>query len=205
VPRRQPERGRPWLADGSCVRLRPTHAGHVWAYDLVEDRNHDGRKFRMLTVIDESGRECLAIVVARRLGSDDVLAALTDLFVTRGPPQHIRSDQGVEFTANAVKYWLARLGVSTLHIEKANPWENGYDESFNGKLWDELLDREIFHTLIEARVLIEAWRRHHDTERPHSSLGYRPPAPETIGPPRRPSGSAALRLPAGVAEEATIH
>ena len=205
VPARQPKRGRLWLADGSCIRLRPTHPRHVWAYDFVEDRTHDGRKFRMLTVIDEFTRECLAIVVDRRLGSDDVLAALTELFVTRGPPEHIRSDQGAEFTANAVKTWLGRIGVSTLYIEKASPWENGFNESFNGKLRDELLDGEIFYSLVEAQVLIEAWRRHYNTERPHSSLGYRPPAPKTIGPPRWPSGSATLRLPASVAHGVGIH
>jgi transposase InsO family protein len=205
VPRRQPKRGRLWLADGSCIRLRPERAGHVWAYDFVEDRTHDGRKFRMLTVIDEFTRECLAIVVARRLTSDDVLAALTALFVERGPPEHIRSDQGPEFIAMVVREWLARLGVATLFIEKASPWENGTNESFNGKLRDELLDREIFYSLTEAQVLIERWRRHYNAERPHSSLGYRPPAPDTIGPPRWPLGSAPLRLPASVAGRAPMH
>jgi putative transposase len=205
VPQRQPKRSRLWLADGSCIRLRPERANHVWAYDFVEDRTHDGRKFRMLTVIDEFTRESLAIVVARRLSSDEVLAALTELFIERGPPEHIRSDQGPEFIALVVKEWLGRLGVATLYIEKASPWENGYNESFNGKLRDELLDREIFYYLAEARVLIERWRIHYNTERPHSSLGYRPPAPETIRPPRWPSGSATLRLPASVAEEAAMH
>lgn len=205
VPQRQPKRGRLWLADGSCIRLRPERQGHVWAYDFVEDRTHDGRKFRMLTVIDEYTRECLAIVIARRLTSDDVLAALTALFIERGPPEHIRSDQGPEFVAAVVKEWLGRLGVATLFIEKASPWENGYNESFNGKLRDELLDREIFYSLAEARVLIERWRRHYNTERPHSGLGYQPPAPETSGPPRWPLGSATLRLPASVAAEAQMH
>jgi transposase InsO family protein len=205
VPQRQPKRGRLWLADGSCIRLRPERANHVWAYDFVEHRTHDGRKFRMLTVIDEFTRESLAIVVARRLSSDEVLAALTELFIERGPPEHIRSDQGPEFIAMVVKEWLGRLGVATLYIEKASPWENGYNESFNGKLRDELLDREIFYSLAEARVLIERWRIHYNTERPHSSLGYRPPAPETIRPPRWPSGSATLRRPASVAEETAMH
>jgi transposase InsO family protein len=205
VPQRQPKRGRLWLADGSCIRLRPERANHVWAYDFVEDRTHDGRKLRMLTVIDEFTRESLAIVVARRLSSDDVLAALTELFIERGPPEHIRSDQGPEFIALVVKAWLGRLGVGTLYIEKASPWENGYNESFNGKLRDELLDREIFYSLAEARVLIERWRIHYNTERPHSSLGYRPPAPETIRPSRWPSGSAPLRLPASVTDDAAMH
>lgn len=205
VPARQPKRGRLWLNDGSCTRLRPAHPGHVWAYDFVEDRTHDGRKFRMLTVVDEFSRECLAITVARRLNSDDVLATLTGLFAERGPPVHIRSDQGPEFIAHAVRNWLGKLGVKTLYIEKASPWENGYNDSFNGKLRDELLNVEVFYSLAEAKVLIEAWRRHYNTRRPHSSLGYRPPAPETISPPSRSSGSATLRLPTGLAEGPTLH
>lgn len=204
VPARQPKRGRLWRHDGSCIRLRPERPGHVWAYDFVEDRTHDGRRFRMLTVVDEFSRECLAITVARKLNSDDILATLTDLFVGRGPPEHIRSDQGPEFIATAVKEWLARLGVATLYIEKASPWENGYNESFNGKLRDELLNGEVFYTLAEARVLVEAWRRHYNTQRPHSSLGYRPPAPDTVPPPRGPSGSAVLRLPDPLADEAAL-
>ena len=153
-----------------------------------------GAKFRILTVIDEYTRECLALPVGRQLRSDDVLATLTDLFMTHGPPEHIRSDQGSEFIATVVKDCLGRIGVRTLYIEKASPWENGYNESFNGKLRDELLNGEIFYTLAEARVLIEAWRRHYNTRRPHSALGYRPPAPETIAKPSWPSGSATLRL-----------
>jgi transposase InsO family protein len=134
VPRRQPKRGRLWLNDGSCIRLRPCWPGHVWAYDFVQDRTHDGRRFRMLTVIDEYTRECLAIVVARRLTSDDVLQVLTDLFVERGPPGHIRCDNGPEFVAKVVRGWLGRVGVTTLFVEPGSPWENGYNESFNGKL-----------------------------------------------------------------------
>jgi putative transposase len=195
VPRRQPKRGRLWLHDGSCIRLRPCWPGHVWAYDFVQDRTHDGRRFRMLTVIDEYTRECLAIVVARRLGADDVLQILTDLFVERGPPGHIRSDNGPEFVAKEVRGWLGRVGVTTLFIEPGSPWENGYNESFNGKLRDELLDREIFYSLREAEVLIERWRRHYNTVRPHSALGYRPPAPEAVLP--WPSGPAYAPLRQG--------
>jgi transposase InsO family protein len=195
VPRRQPKRGRLWLNDGSCVRLRPCWPGHVWAYDFVQDRTHDGRRFRMLTVIDEYTRECLAIAVARRLTSDDVLQVLTDLFVDRGPPDHIRSDNGPEFVAKEVRGWLGRVGVKTLFIEPGSPWENGYNESFNGKLRDELLDREIFYSLREAEVLIERWRRHYNTVRPHSALGYRPPAPEAMLP--WPSGPAYAPLRQG--------
>lgn len=177
VPRKQPKRGRLWLGDGSCVRLRPTHRNHVWSYDFVKDRTHDGRAYRMLTVIDEFTRECLAIRVGRQLGSADVLDCLADLMVERGVPEHIRSDNGSEFTAREVRDWLARLGVRTLFIEPGSPWENGYNERFNGTLRDELLNGEVFYTLEEARALIEGWRRHYNEVRPHSALGYRPPAP----------------------------
>ena len=178
VPNRQPKRRRLWLNDGSCVRLRPACKDHVWSYDFVHHRTHDGRKFRMLTLIDEYTRECLAIDVARRLTSEDVLERLSDLFVRRGVPDYIRSDNGSEFTALKVREWLERVEVKTLYIEPGSPWENGYIESFNGKLRDELLDREIFDTLLEAKVLIERWRVEYNTVRPHSSLGYRPPAPK---------------------------
>jgi putative transposase len=180
VPGRQPKRRRLWLNDGSCVRLRPTHRDHVWSYDFVEDRTHDGRKLRMLTLVDEYTRECLAIDVERRLRSDDVLWKLEQLFVERGLPDHIRSDNGSEFTARAVRGWLKKLGVNTLFIEPGSPWENGYIESFNGKLRDELLNGEIFDTVTEAKVLIERWRQEYNRFRPHSSLGYKPPAPVTI-------------------------
>ncbi|MFD0848979.1 IS3 family transposase [Sphingosinicella xenopeptidilytica] len=186
LPKRQPKRGRLWLNDGSCVRLRPRYRGHVWSYDFVADRTHDGKAFRMLTVIDEHSRECLAIHVQRQLKSDDVLAVLTDLFVKYGPPAHIRSDNGAEFTANAVREWLGRIGVKTLYIEPGSPWENGYCESFNGKLRDELLNGEIFYTLREAQILVSRWREHYNTIRPHSSIGYLPPAPQAILP--RPAG-----------------
>jgi len=183
VPSKQPKRGRLWLNDGSCVRLRPSWPNHVWAYDFVQDRTHDGRAIRMLTVIDEYTRQCLAIEVARRLRHDDVLQVLVELFTRHGPPDHIRSDNGSEFTAIAVREWLPRLGVKTLFIEPGSPWENGYNESFNGKLRDEFLNGEICYTLQEAKVLIERWRQHYNTVRPHSSLGYRPPAPVTFLPP----------------------
>ncbi len=182
VPRKQPKRGRIWLNDGSCIRLRPLYRHHVWSYDFVADRTHDGRPLKMLTVLDEYSRECLAIVVARRLKSDDVLEVLTELFAEHGPPAHIRSDNGPEFTAEVVRDWLKQVGVKTLFIEPGSPWENGYNESFNGTLREELLNREIFYTLKEAKVLIEQWRREYNTIRPHSSLGYRPPAPEAIRP-----------------------
>jgi len=182
VPKKQPKRGRLWFNDGSCVRLQPTHKNHVWSYDFVADRTHDGRPIKLLTVIDEYSRQCLAIVVERRLSSDDVLHCLTDLFVKYGAPEHIRSDNGPEFTAKAVRHWLQAVYVRTLYIEPGSPWENGYNESFNGKLRDELLNGEIFYTLKEAQVVIERWRKQYNTIRPHSSLNYRPPAPEAILP-----------------------
>ena len=132
VPQKQPKRGRLWLNDGSCVRLRPTHRNHVWSYDFVADRTHDGRTIKILTVIDEYTWQSLAIVVARKIKSDDVLHCLTDLFVKHGTPEHIRSDNGPEFTAKAVRSWLERIGIKTLFIEPGSPWENGYNESFNG-------------------------------------------------------------------------
>ncbi|MEP9404543.1 MULTISPECIES: IS3 family transposase [Sphingomonas] len=205
VPQRQPKRGRLWLNDGSCIRLRPEYPGHVWAYDFVEERTHDGRKFRILTIIDEASRECLALVVSRQLRHEDVLAALADLFIERGPPAHIRSDNGSEFIATAVQTWLGQIGVKTLYIAPGSPWENGYNESFNGSLRDELLNGEIFYSLAEARVLIEAWRRHYNTVRPHSSLGYRPPAPEAATPPLPASGSASLHLRPAMAAATTMH
>ena len=180
VPQKQPKRGRLWLNDGSCVRLRAQRANHVWSYDFVEDRTHDGRKFRMLCVIDEFTREALAIRVKRRLNSTDVLETLADLMILRGPPAYIRSDNGPEFIATALREWIAAVGSQTAYIEPGSPWENGYCESFNSKLRDELLNGEIFFSLAEAQVLIEAWRRHFNSVRPHSSLKYRPPAPEAI-------------------------
>ena len=178
VPRKQPKRGRLWLNDGSCIRLRPEHKDHVWSYDFVTARTADGRAFRMLTIIDEYTRECLAILVERRLTSEDVIDQLFNLFILRGIPEHIRSDNGPEFTAKLIRKWLERLGVKTLFIEPGSPWENGYIESFNGKLRDELLNREIFTTLFEAKVLIKQWRKEYNQVRPHSSKGYKPPAPE---------------------------
>ena len=182
VPHKQPKRGRLWLNDGSCVRLRPEYKDHVWSYDFVAARTADGRPLRILTILDEYTRNCLSIVAQRQIRSQDVINELTDLFLIRGIPEYIRSDNGPEFAAKAVRDWLNRLGVKPLFIELGSPWENGYIESFNGKLRDELLNREIFTTLLEAKVLIENWRREYNQIRPHSSLRYRPPAPEAIRP-----------------------
>jgi putative transposase len=196
VPRKQPKRARLWLNDGSCVRRRPERPNHVWAYDFCADRTHDGRPLRLLVVMDEFTRECLSIDVGRKLKSEDVVDRLTELFVRRGLPDHIRSDNGPEFTSKRVMDWLSNLEVKTLFIEPGSPWENGYVESFNGKMRDELLNREIFYTLDEAKVLVERWRHEYNRIRPHSSLGYRPPAPETFEP--WPPGFAPLRPPAMV-------
>jgi putative transposase len=178
VPEKQPKRKRLWLNDGSCIRLRPEYKDHVWSYDFVMARTSDGRPFRMLNIIDEYTRECLAILVRRCITSQEVIDRLFELFVLRGIPEHIRSDNGPEFTAKAIRGWLNQIGVKALFIEPGSPWENGYIESFNGKLRDELINREIFTTLTEAKVLIEQWRQEYNQVRPHSSLGYRPPAPE---------------------------
>ncbi len=182
VPQKQPKRARLWFADGSCVRHRPEYPNHVWAYDFVMDRTRDGRPLKMLTVMDEYTRECVAIAVRRRMRATDVEEVLGELFLTRGCPTHMRSDNGPEFIAQSLRRWFAQLDVSPLFIEPGSPWENGYVESFNGKFRYDYLNGELFYTLLEAQVLIERWRRHYNTKRPHSSLGYRPPAPDTVTP-----------------------
>lgn len=180
VPQKQPKRGRLWLNDGSCIRLRPEHKDHVWSYDFMIEHTSNGRAFKILNIIDEYTRESVGIKVERKIKARDVIDKLYNLFIFRGIPEHIRSDNGPEFTARAVRKWLKELGVKTLFIEKGSPWENGYVESFNGKMRDELLNREVFTTLTEARALIEGWRREYNQVRPHSSLGYQPPAPEAV-------------------------
>lgn len=202
VPQKQPKRKRLWLNAGSCIRLRAEHPNHVWSYDFVEDRTHDGRKYRMLNIIDEFSRECLAIRINRKLKSTDVIDVLADLFTLRGVPGYVRSDNGAEFIATAVQDWIAAVGAKTAYIEPGSPWENGYCESFNSKLRDELLNGEIFYTLAEARIIIESWRQHYNEVRPHSSLGYKPPAPEVLTSPRpaahiqsAPPGALSLAWP----------
>ena len=144
---------------------------HVWSYDFVHHRTDDGRAFRTLNLIDEFTRECLAIRVKRKLNSIDVIDVLTDLFILRGIPAFIRSDNGPEFIAEAVRDWVSAVGAKTAYIEPGSPWENGYIESFNGRFRDELLNGEIFYTLKEAQIIIEGWRRQYNTVRPHSALG----------------------------------
>ena len=181
VPKKQRPRGRLWLNEGSCVRLRAERANHVWSYDFVHHATHEGRSMRLLTLVDEFTREALAITVARKLNSMDVIETLADVMLSHGIPEHIRSDNGPEMTAKIVRDWLQRVGANTLFIAPGSPWENGFCESFNGKLRDELLNGEIFYSLKEARTIIESWRHHYNTKRPHSSLGYRPPAPAARG------------------------
>jgi transposase InsO family protein len=170
VPAKQPKRGRLWLNDVSCIRLRAERPNHVWSYDFVEDRTHDGRKYRMLNVIDEFTHECLAIRVSRKLKAVDVIDVLSDLFVLRGVPGHIRSDNGAEFIAKAVQEWIAAVGAKTAYIAPGSPWENGFIESFNARLRDELLDGEIFYSLKEAKIVIESWRRHYNPASQHPSV-----------------------------------
>jgi putative transposase len=182
VPQKQPKKGRMWLNDGSCIRLRPERPNHVWSYDFVHDRTDDGRVYRKLNIIDEFTREVLAIRVDRKLNSIDVVDALTDLFILRGPPAFIRSDNGPEFIAQKVGDWIGAVGAKTAYITPGSPWENGYCESFNARFRDELLNGEIFYTLKEAKIIIKQWRQHYNRERPHSTLGWRPPAPEVVMP-----------------------
>ena len=207
VAARQPKRSRLWLADGSCIRLRAERPNHVWSYDFVEDRTHDGRKYRMLNIIDEFTHECLAIRIDRRLKAIDVIDVLSDLFILRGVPEHIRSDNGPEFVAKAVQGWISAVGAKTAYIAPGSPWENGFIESFNARLRDELLDGEIFYTLAEAKIIVESWRRHFNTVRPHGSLGYKPPAPEVFIPAMTARATAQPRpaTPPALASRPTAH
>ena len=177
VPQKQQKRGRLYFNDGSCIRLRPLHKNHVWSYDFVQDRLCNGKKIRMLTVIDEYTRKCLKIKVGYKLKSDDVLESIADLFLSEGLPEYIRSDNGSEFVAKSVQDFLGKINVKTAYIAPGSPWENGFNERFNGILRDELLNREIFFNLKEAQVLVENYRNEYNQIRPHSSLNYQPPAP----------------------------
>lgn len=180
VPKKQKPRGRLWLNDGSCIRLRPLFPNHVWSYDFVSFETHDRKKVRALNIVDEFTRECLAIYVARHIRAQQVIETLADLMIERGTPAYIRSDNGPEFIAKRLRAWLGRIDVKPLYIEPGSPWENGYVESFNGKFRYEVLDAEIFYSLKEAQIVIEQWRNFYNHHRPHSSLGYRPPAPQGV-------------------------
>ena len=177
VPRKQHRRRRlPGGSQNSCIRHRPAHKDHVWSYDFLQDRTEDGRRLRLLAIIDEYTRECLALEVGRSFRSADVIEVLQYLFAVRGTPKHIRSDNGPEFVSKAVQKWLHQASVGPLYIAKGSPWENGYVESFNGKLRDELLEREIFLSQAEARWVIDRWRLDYNHHRIHSSLNYQTPA-----------------------------
>ncbi len=180
VPQKQPKKRRLWLNDGSCIRLRAEHKNHVWSYDFVEDRLSNGKKIRWLNIIDEYSRECLASIPRRSWRHQYIIEILSGLFITKGCPAYIRSDNGSEFTATKLMEWLKNLNISTAFIEPGSPWENGYCESFNSKMRDEFLNGEIFDSLHEALVLTRRWINTYNTVRPHSSLGYRPPAPQTV-------------------------
>ena len=178
VPKRQRKRQRSpeGTSENGCARRRAEHKDHVWSYDFVMDRTEDGRRLKMMPVVDEHTRECLAIEVERSITAEDVIGSLVRLFGKRGAPAFIRSDNGPEFIARALKQWLALSDVETLYIEPGSPWENGYAESFIGRFGDELLKREVFTGLVEAKVMVEEYREHHNHRRPHSSLGYLTPA-----------------------------
>lgn len=178
VPQKQRKRQR--LAkdrsENGCTRRRAEHKDHVWSYDFVMDRTEDGRTLKMMPVVDEYSRECLCIEVERSITAEEVVKTLASLFAHRGEPAFIRSDNGPEFIAKAVKQWLDVSGVKTLYIELGSPWENAYSETFNSRFGDELLKREVFSGLLEAKVLVEEYRNHYNQERPHSALGYLTPA-----------------------------
>ena len=177
IPQKQRKRRRlPGTSANGCVRHRATHANHVWSYDFVADRTEDGRQLKLLVVLDEFTRECLAIEAGRSFTARDVRLTLQYLFAVRGAPEHIRSDNGPEFVAKDIKRWLDQAQVRTLYIQKASPWENGYVESFNGKLRDELLNRELFLGLDEARYVLDTWRNDYNHRRPHSGIGWQTPA-----------------------------
>jgi len=183
VPKKQTKKRRLWLSDSNCIRLRAEHKNHVWSYDFVEDKTwNNGKKMRILNIIDEHTRECLASIPRRSWRNNDVIETLSNLIITKGQPEYLRSDNGSEFTSNKIREWLARTGVITAHIEPGSPWENGYIESFNARMRDEFLNGEMFGNMYEAEVLISRWIKHYNEVRPHSSLGGRPPAPQVLIP-----------------------
>ena len=180
LPKKQIKRRRLWLKDGSCVRLRPEHKNHVWSYDFVAEKTVDGKNIRILNIIDEYTRECLASVVRRKFRNTDIIEIISEIMINRGTPEYIRSDNGSEFTAIKLMNWLAGVGMITTFIEPGSSWENGYCESFNSRMRDEFLNGELFGNLFEAKVLTQRWVQYYNTVRPHSALGGRPPAPQSI-------------------------
>ncbi len=189
VPTKQRKRQRLGNLDGSVLRRRATHQQEIWSYDFVMDQTQDGRRLKILPIVDEFTRECLSIEVARHLTAPDVITTLAKLFKERGAPRYLRSDNGPEFIAGAIKDWLTKSGVETLYIEPGSPWQNAYSESFNSRFRDELLEREEFTSLTEAQVLVEDYRHDYNTERPHSSLGYLTPAAFCLAAQNQPLNS----------------
>ena len=182
IPKKQHRKRRlPGDSEKGCIRHKAERINHVWSYDFLTDRTEDGRQLKLLAVIDEFTRECLAIEVGRSFTSQEVIEVLQYLFAIRGVPGHLRSDNGPEFVAQAVQTWLGQAGVKTLFIAKGSPWENGYVESFNGKFRDELLNLELFLSLAEARWVVDRWRMDYNHRRPHSSLAYQTPAAFAAG------------------------
>lgn len=182
LPKKQSKKRRLWLTDGSCIRLRAEHKNHVWSYDFIEDKTYKGKKIRILNIIDECSHECLASIPKRNWTNNEVIEVLSGIMLLKGTPEYIRSDNGSEFTAKRIRKWLGNAGVITAYIEPGSPWENGYIESFNARMRDEFLNGELFGNMYEAQVLIARWVKYYNEVRPHSSLGGRPPAPQTIIP-----------------------
>ena len=180
VPSKQPKRKRLWLNDGSCIRLRPMHKNHVWSYDFVYDQLENGKRLRWLNLIDEYTRQCVYSSPKHQWNHKDIIEVLADCFIQYGTPGYIRSDNGPEFIAQGLRTWLEGLDIQTTFIEPGSPWENGYCESFNGKMRDEFLNSELFSTLQEAQALTSLWINHYNHVRPHSALNYQAPAPESI-------------------------
>jgi putative transposase len=198
VPRKQHKKRRLGSSANGCVRRRAECGNHVWAWDFIHDRTSDGRALKWLTLVDEYTRECLALEVRRGMTAKAVTEVLAGVVRARGAPAHIRSDNGPEFIAEVIRVWVSQVGIETLYIEPGSPWENGYAESFNSKVRDELLNAEIFSSLLEAGVLGKAWKQEYNHVRPHSSLGYRTPAEFGASCPR--ADSAALRRPEDTTE-----
>lgn len=204
VPVKQHKRRRVGSSENGIIRHRASQKDHVWAWDFIHDRTEDGRALKWLSVVDEYTRECLALEVRRSFTSDDVIGVLRELVLIRGTPQHIRSDNGPEFIARAIRSWLAMAQVQTLYIEPGAPWENGYAESFHGRLRDELLDAELFGSLAEAKMLSTQWRLEYNHRRPHSSLGYVTPAAFTASLAQAPVGAAPLPAPGRAKQKQVI-
>lgn len=180
LPHRHKKHKRLYHKDSSVIRLRPTHPNHVWSIDFVHDKLSNGRPYKMLTVLDEYTRQALSIAVRTRMGSAEVLEELYPLLLKHGKPTYIRSDNGPEFIAEALQTWLTRVGVKLIQIYPGSPWENGYNERFNGTLRHEVLNAEWFTTTEQAQIVINRWLRQYNHVRPHQALGMRPPVPETL-------------------------